>query len=79
MIEGVCDSNADRQQTKRAVWFLYALEKEVCLQSEIVPVFLAYFLVSPIPLFVFFGFLFLVELALSMVYKRHHVIVNAND
>lgn len=37
-IETLCTTLADRQQTKRAVWFLYALEKEVCLRAETFPV-----------------------------------------
>ncbi|KAK0724430.1 hypothetical protein B0H67DRAFT_567948 [Lasiosphaeris hirsuta] len=39
VIDEACSSHTDQQQTKRAVWFLYALEKEVCLRRENFPVF----------------------------------------
>ncbi|KAL2129168.1 hypothetical protein VTI74DRAFT_8121 [Chaetomium olivicolor] len=41
-IERLCAILADRQQVMRAVWFLYALEKEICLRDEIFPVFLVF-------------------------------------
>ncbi|KAK3357857.1 hypothetical protein B0T25DRAFT_540397 [Lasiosphaeria hispida] len=38
VVDKACPTYTDRQQTKRAVWFLYALEKEVCLRAENFPV-----------------------------------------
>ena len=37
-IERICGNPKDGQQTRRAFWFLYSLEKTLCLHAEIIPV-----------------------------------------
>jgi hypothetical protein len=37
-IDNLCETAADREQTKKAFWFLYSIEKTFCLRAEMFPV-----------------------------------------